>query len=341
VKPVDLRSDTVTRPTAPMREVMSRAEVGDDVLGDDPTIHALQDKVAKLLGKEAALFVPSGTMANQIAIRSHTEPGDEVIMEAEGHTFLFETGAMAGLCGVQAQLLHGKRGLLTAEQVEKAIRPNEYHFPPTKLIILENTHNHGGGTIQPLSLVEGISSVAKKHGIALHMDGARLWNACLASGVKPADYARHADSVSVCLSKGLGAPVGSLLAGSKTFIQRARRFRKMFGGTMRQSGILAAAGIYALDHHYERLKDDHENARYFAKRLSEIRNVTINVEEVETNLIYFGIDGRTPQWIESELRKKDVWVFAERPTEVRAVTHLDVNRTQIDHALDVIANIAN
>ncbi|MFH1017382.1 MAG: low-specificity L-threonine aldolase [Pseudomonadota bacterium] len=336
---VDLRSDTVTRPTPAMLEAMMRAEVGDDVLGDDPTVLALQNKVAQLLGKEAGLFVPSGTMANQIAVRAHTEAGDEIILEADGHTFLFETGALAGVCGVQAQLLPGKRGLLTADQIERGIRGGDYHLPPTKLIILENTHNQGGGTVQPLSLVQEIRGVALRHGIAMHMDGARLWNACVASGKSPKEYASQFESVSVCLSKGLGAPVGSCIAGTKAFIARARRFRKMFGGGMRQSGILAAAGIYALDHHYERLKEDHENAKYFARELSHIKNVQIDINDVETNLVYFGVEGRTPKWVEEQLHERGVWLFAERPNEVRAVTHLDVDRAGLDRALETIRTI--
>ncbi len=336
---VDLRSDTVTRPTPAMLEAMMRAEVGDDVLGDDPTVIALQNKVADLLGKEAGLFVPSGTMANQIAVRAHTEAGDEIILEADGHTFLFETGALAGVCGVQARLLPGKRGLLTADQIENGIRGSDYHLPPTKLIILENTHNQGGGTIQPLSLVKEIRGVALKHGIAMHMDGARLWNACIASGKSPKEHASQFESVSVCLSKGLGAPVGSCIAGTKAFIARARRFRKMFGGGMRQSGILAAAGIYALDHHYERLKEDHENAKYFARELSRIKNVRIDVNEVETNLVYFGIEGRSPKWVEEQLHERGVWLFAERPNEVRVVTHLDVDRAGIDRSLEIIKSV--
>lgn len=337
---IDLRSDTVTRPTPAMRKTIADAEVGDDVLGDDPTVIRLQEKAAKLLGKEAALFVPSGTMANQISIRTHTEAGDEVILEENSHVFLFETGALGGICGVQPQTLPGKRGILTAEQIKSAIRTQDSHFPPTKLVILENTHNHGGGIIYPLKTIQEIRKVCIENGLAMHMDGARLWNACIAADQSPKDYAEYFDSVSVCLSKGLGAPVGSLIVGSRSFIQRARRFRKMFGGGMRQSGILAAAGIYALDHHFERLQEDHDNAKQFAQKLAEIPNVKIDLEEVQTNIIYFGIKGRSPQWLEEELKKNDVWVFAERPQEVRAVTHMDVTRNQLDHALNVVRSLA-
>lgn len=324
-----------------MRKIIAEAVVGDDVLGDDPTVLALQEKVADLLGKEAALFVPSGTMANQIAIRTHTEAGDEIIVESESHVFFFETGALAGICGVQPYLVPGNRGLMNVEAIEAAIRPKEYHFPPTKLIVIENTHNHGGGTVYPISLLQEIRNIANQHEIAMHMDGARLWNAAVAGKYSPKEAAASFDSVSVCLSKGLGAPVGSLIAGTSTFIARARRFKKMFGGGMRQSGLLAAAGIYALDHHRERLVDDHANATYFAKRLAEMSHVTIQPEEVETNLVFFGIKNRTPFWIEAELKKRNVWLFAERQTEVRAVTHLDVTRAQLDRALIAVEELGH
>ncbi|MFH1262209.1 MAG: GntG family PLP-dependent aldolase [Pseudomonadota bacterium] len=337
---IDLRSDTVTRPTQAMFRAMTEAELGDDVLGDDPTVIRLQEKVASLLGKEAGLFVPSGTMANQIAIRTQTEAGDEVIMEASAHPFLFESGALGGICGVQANLLPGRRGLLEAAQIEAAIRPRAAHFPPSRLILLENTHNQGGGTVWSLEKIREIRAVADRHDLRMHMDGARLWNACIASGRPPREFAEPFDSVSVCLSKGLGAPVGSVVAGSRSFIDRARRFRKMFGGAMRQSGILAAAGIYALDHHYERLREDHESAQQFAHELAKIRKIRIDPREVETNLVFFGIEGRTPQWVEQELKSRGVWLFAERPGDVRAVTHLDVDRAKIDRALSIIAEVA-
>jgi threonine aldolase len=226
---IDLRSDTVTRPTSAMRKAMSEAEVGDDVFGEDPTVNSLQEKVANLLGKEAALFVPSGTMANQLSIKSHTQPGDEVIIEASSHPYNFEGGAGAALSGIQFQCLKGVRGILDASQIEEAIRPADHHFPVTKLICLENTHNRGGGSVHPLEKMAEIYRLTKSKGLLLHLDGARLWNASVATGIKPREYAQWADSVSVCLSKGLGAPIGSLVAGSKPFIDRVHRFRKMFG----------------------------------------------------------------------------------------------------------------
>ncbi|HLG19479.1 MAG TPA: GntG family PLP-dependent aldolase, partial [Bdellovibrionota bacterium] len=288
---------------------------------------------------EAGLFVPSGTMANQVAIRTHTEPGDEIIMEASAHPFLFESGALGGICGVQARLVPGERGVITPEQIEPVIRVRAPHFPPTKLIVLENTHNQGGGSVYPLEIIRSIRTLADRHELKMHMDGARLWNACIASGKQPADYAESFDSVSVCLSKGLGAPVGSVLTGSKTFIDRARRFRKMFGGAMRQSGILAAAGIYALEHHYERIREDHENAKHLANRLSRIKRIRIRPEDVETNILFFGVEGKPPKWLEQELKPRGVWVIAARPGEVRAITHLDVDRAGIDRAAEIISEI--
>ncbi len=243
---IDLRSDTVTKPTPAMRRAMAEAEVGDDVFGEDPTVNALQEKVAALLGKEKALFVPSGTMANQLSIKAHTQPGDEVILEASAHPYNFEGGAGAMLSGVQFYCLPGVRGILEASQVEEAVRPLDHHFAVSRLVCLENTHNRGGGSIYPLKHIAAISKLAHSKGLLVHLDGARLWNASVATGLEPAQYAQWADSVSVCLSKGLGAPVGSLVAGSTAFIDRVHRFRKMFGGGMRQAGILAAAGIYAL-----------------------------------------------------------------------------------------------
>src|SRR5512139_3289968 len=265
---IDLRSDTVTKPTAAMRKVIFEAEVGDDVFGEDPTVNALQEKVARLLGKEKAIFVPSGTMGNQLAIKSHTQPGDEVILEASSHPYNFEGGASAALSGVQFNCLKGVRGVIDASQIEEAIRPEDHHFAVSRLICLENTHNRGGGTVFPIAKIAEISKLAKSRGLLVHLDGARLWNASVASGIEPREYAQYADSVSVCLSKGLGAPVGSLVTGSAAFIDRVHRFRKMFGGGMRQAGLLAAAGIYALDHHMERLREDHDHAKRLAHGLT-------------------------------------------------------------------------
>jgi threonine aldolase len=332
---IDLRSDTVTQPTPAMRKAMAEAEVGDDVYGEDPTVNALQEKVAKILGKEGAIFVPSGTMANQLAIKSHTQPGDEVIIEATSHPYNFEGGASAALSGVQFYCLNGVRGILEASQIEEAIRPDDHHFPATKLICLENTHNRGGGAVYPIKKIVEIHRLAKSKGLPLHLDGARLWNASVATGIKPAEYAQRADSVSVCLSKGLGAPIGSLVAGSKTFIDRVHRFRKMFGGGMRQVGIIAAAGIYALDHHIERLKEDHQNAKRLAIGLKEFKGVSINPDHVETNILIFNIadTGMTAQQAAETMRREGVLIHAIGKTQIRLVTHLDVSSEDIEKAL--------
>jgi threonine aldolase len=338
---IDLRSDTVTRPTPAMRKAMAEAEVGDDVFGEDPTVNALQGKVANLLGKEAALFVPSGTMANQLSIKSHTQPGDEVIIEASSHPYNFEGGAGAALSGIQFQCLKGVRGILDASQIEEAIRPADHHFPVTKLICLENTHNRGGGSIYPLEKMAEIYRLAKSKGLMLHLDGARLWNASVATGIKPREYAQWADSVSVCLSKGLGAPIGSLVAGSKSFIDRVHRFRKMFGGGMRQAGIIAAAGIYALDHHLERLKEDHRNAKRLAVGLKEFKGVSIDPMHVETNIVIFDVanTGMMGSQVAEAMKKEGVLIHAFSKTQIRLVTHLDVNAEDIEKALKAFKKI--
>jgi len=333
---IDLRSDTVTQPTPAMRKAMINAEVGDDVYGEDPTMNLLQEKVAAILGKEASLFVPSGTMANQLAIKSHTQPGDEVIIEATSHPYNFEGGASAALSGVQFSCLKGVRGILDASQIEEVIRPEDHHFPVTRLICLENTHNRGGGAIYPVEKMSQISRLAKSKGLLLHLDGARLWNASVATGIKPHEYAQWADSVSVCLSKGLGAPIGSLVAGTRAFIDRVHRFRKMFGGGMRQVGMLAAAGIYALDHHMERLKEDHQNAKRLASGLKEIKGVFINPQEVETNILIFDVaeTGMTSPQVRDAMKKEGVLIHAVGKTQIRLVTHLDVSKDDIEVALN-------
>jgi len=332
---IDLRSDTVTRPTPAMRKAMAEAEVGDDVFGEDPTVNALQEKVANLLGKESALFVPSGTMANQLSIKSHTQPGDEVIIESSSHPYNFEGGAGAALSGVQFQCLGGVRGVLDASQIEEAIRPVDHHFAVTRLVCLENTHNRGGGSIYPVEKMADIYRLAKSKGLLVHLDGARLWNASVATGIKTQEYAQWADSVSVCLSKGLGAPIGSLIAGSKPFIDRVHRFRKMFGGGMRQVGIIAAAGIYALDHHLERLKEDHQNAKRLGVGLKEFKGVSIDPRHVETNIVIFDVANSrmTAAQVAEAIKKEGVLIHAFGKTQIRLVTHLDVSAEDIEKAL--------
>ena len=265
--PIDLRSDTITQPTPAMREAMARAEVGDDVFGDDPTVTRLEARTAEILGKEAAVFTPSGTMANQLALRAHTEPGDEILVDGNAHIYYYETGAPAALAGVMCRCLPGVRGLFTVADVEAALRPADQHFAPTKLVCLENTHNRGGGSVWPMERIREIADVSRARGLRLHLDGARLWNAAVATGIPERDYAAHFDSVSVCFSKGLGAPIGSALCGTREFIQRARRFRKMYGGGMRQAGIIAAGALHALEHHRARLAEDHANARALAEEI--------------------------------------------------------------------------
>jgi len=338
---IDLRSDTVTKPTPEMRKAMFEAEVGDDVFGEDPTVNALQEKAARLLGKEAALFVASGTMANQLSIKAHTQPGDEVIIEAGAHAMNFEGGAGAVLSSVQFFGIPGNRGIIDAAQVESAIRVDDVHFPVSRLVVIENTHNRGGGTVFPLSKIQQIRGLATQRGLRMHMDGARLWNASVGAKIPPAEYAAPFDSVSVCLSKGLGCPVGSLVIGSKDFIKRVHRFRKMVGGGMRQAGFLAAAGIYALDHHIDRLEEDHRKAQKMAQGLANIKNVLIHPAEVETNILFFDVSRaeRTAQEVTAACKGKGLLVHPTSNTRIRCVTHLDVSFADIDQALKVIAGV--
>jgi len=338
---IDLRSDTVTKPTPAMRRAMFEAPVGDDVFGEDPTVNALQEKAADLLGREAALFVPSGTMANQLAIKVLTRPGDEVLLESGSHPFNFESGAAAVISGVQLHPLPGRRGLLSPDQIAAAVRPDDPHFPPTRAVVLENTHNRGGGSVYPLAAIAAIGATAKGKGLVMHLDGARLFNACAAAGVKPAEYARHFETVAVCLSKGLGAPVGSVLAGSNVLIHQARRWRKVLGGGMRQAGILAAAGVYALDHHVQRLAQDHENAKLLAHGLAEIPGLALDPDEVETNIVIFQVtrpDLTAPD-LAGRLKAEGVLVLAVGPDRIRAVTHLDVDTAGIRRATEVMAEV--
>lgn len=334
---VDLRSDTVTRPTAAMRQAMANAEVGDDVLGDDPTVIALQEKVAALMGKEAACFVPSGTMANQTAIRAHTEPGDEVIAHGDSHIIHYETGAPAALSGVMVRPLAGALGLFDAADVDAAVRPESSHFARSRLLVVENTQNRGGGAVWPLAQIERVVKVARAHGLRAHLDGARIWNASAKTGIAVAEYANHFDTVSCCFSKGLGAPAGSAVCGDKASITRVHRFRKMFGGTMRQSGILAAAAIYALDHHRTRLTEDHANAALLAKGLAEIPGVSIAMP-VETNMVFVDLSASLPlaAAVCEAMKTKGVWCLPTAPRRIRFVCHLDVSREQIERAVGVI-----
>jgi len=336
---IDLRSDTVTRPTAAMRRAMAEAVVGDDVLGDDPTVAALECRTAELLGKESAVYMPSGTMTNQTAIRAHTEPGDEILIEANAHAYFLECGGPAALSGVSCRLIAGRRGLFTADDVRASLRPRNLHFPPTKLVCIENTHNRGGGTVWPLAQAAEVAAAAHEAGLATHMDGARLWNASVATGVPEREYARPFDSVSVCFSKGLGAPVGSALAGTRTFINRARRFRKMFGGGMRQAGIIAAGALYALEHHRTRLAEDHANARRLAEGIACLKGIDLDPATVETNIVIFRVTGMPAAALADRLKAAGVLVLAASAETIRAVTHLDVSCDEIEEAVRIMARV--
>ncbi len=334
---IDLRSDTVTQPTTAMREAMARAEVGDDVLGDDPTVKALEAETAALLGKETAVFTASGTMANQLAIRSHTEPGDEILVEAGAHIYYYEGGGPAAFSGVMCRCLDGQRGVFTAIDVENALRPSDPHFPRTRLVCVENTHNRGGGKIWAREQIQGVADAARKHRLQLHLDGARLWNAAIATGVSERAYAAPFDTVSVCFSKGLGAPVGSALAGPKELIERARRFRKMVGGGMRQAGIIAAGALFALHHHRDRLAEDHANARRLAAGLAQINGLEVNPAEVETNMVRFRVQAVPAQKLVEALRARGVLVLAVARDQIRAVTNLMVSDADIERALAAVS----
>jgi threonine aldolase len=336
--PIDLRSDTVTKPTPGMRAAMLAAEVGDDVFGEDPTVNRLQEKVAALFGKETALFVPSGTMSNQICVRAHTQPGDELLCEATCHIYNNEAGAPAALSGVTCRTFEGDYGVLDVTQIDGKIRPADDHQVHTRLVCLENTHNRGGGRVYPLEKIQSLGTWAHKNGLAFHLDGARLWNAVVATGVPLLDWAGPFDSVSVCFSKGLGAPLGSALAGSREFVTRARRIRKMFGGGMRQAGFAAAACLFALDHHVERLADDHKNARVIAQAIADTPGLRLDPPEVETNLVWFEVDPDlgTARAVATALKQRGVLVHAAGPQVLRACTHLDVSAAQAECAADTI-----
>ena len=336
---IDLRSDTVTQPTPAMRAAMADAEVGDDVFGDDPTVKRLEACVADMLGKEAALFAPSGTMANQLAVRAHTESGDEILIDANAHIYYYEAGGPAALSGVSCRCLNGVRGIFTAADVEAALRPSDQHYPPTKLVCLENTHNRGGGTIWPLERIREVAGFARRQGLRMHLDGARLWNASVATGIAERDYAVHFDSVSVCFSKGLGAPIGSVLCGSRDFIQRARRFRKMLGGGMRQVGILAAGALYALEHQRSRLADDHANARALAQGLARLPGIELDPTTVQTNIVFFNVKTVQAKELVQRLDQAGVRMLALGPASIRAVTNLMVTAEEIPKAVEIVGRI--
>jgi len=342
VDTIDLRSDTVTRPGPEMRAAMAAAPVGDDQFGEDPTVNLLQERVASLLGKEAALWLPTGTMANQVALRVLTQPGDDVIVSRESHAVWHETGASAANAGVQLTEI-GARGVFTAADFLAARKPREHIiYPPTTLVEIENTHNRAGGVIFPQDEAERVCAAAREHGVATYLDGARLWNAAVAERRPPAELAAPFDLVSVALSKGLGAPGGSLLSGPRALIDRAVRYRRMLGGAMRQVGIFAAAGLYALEHNLPRLAEDHANARRIAARLADSPHIIIELDAVLTNIIVFGLDPNAPDAAAVVARawEQGVLIFAFGARTIRAVTHLDVSREQCEQAAEILVKIA-
>ncbi|MCK6205945.1 aminotransferase class I/II-fold pyridoxal phosphate-dependent enzyme [Bacillus infantis] len=338
---IDLRSDTVTKPTEEMRKAAYEAEVGDDVYAEDPSIIKLEESAADILGKEAALLVTSGTQGNQAAILTHTRPGNEILLEAESHIFYYESGAASAFAGVQTRTIAGKRGEMDPGAIEAAIRGKDQHFPETGLICLENTHNRAGGAAVSVENMEAIHAIARRHNIPVHMDGARLFNAAAALERPVTDFTRHADTVQVCLSKGLGAPVGSILAGSREFIQSARIWRKRLGGGMRQAGIIAAPGLIALTQMRHRLHEDHENARKLAEGIQNIKGITV-VNQVDTNIIVADVKelGLSSEQFVERLEKEGVRAVTFGPSSVRFTTHFDVSASDIEKALDAVSRTA-
>ncbi|MEM1328274.1 MAG: GntG family PLP-dependent aldolase [Bacteroidota bacterium] len=338
---INLMSDTVTRPTAPMLQAMMSAEVGDDVFGEDPTVNALQERMAAMFGKEAALFCPSGTMTNQIAIKTHTQPLDEVICEEKSHIYQYETGGFAFNSGVSMRLLHGENGKLTAQQVADAVKPIYDWLPISKLVVLENTGNKAGGCYYTLDEIKPIRKVCQEHQLKLHLDGARLFNALVETGESTQAVGALFDSISICLSKGLGAPVGSVLIGDADFIRQARRYRKVMGGGMRQAGYLAAACLYALDHNIDRLKEDNNKAKRIASMLSQLDYIE-NIRPVHTNILIF--DVKAPWTADSflaKLKKENILAVAFGPQTVRFVTHLEVTNEMVDRVIDLVKKYPN
>lgn len=340
---IDLRSDTVTKPSPEMRHAIADAVVGDDVYGDDPTVNELERTVSDLLGKEDAVLVPTGTMSNQIALRTHTEPGDTVVVHEEAHIVRHELGGAAHNSGVSLAQLAGPYGSFTADQLRATIpKPQaalpSHMFDPVTLVCLENTHNDSGGTVWDLDEMRGVLRVAAELGLRTHLDGARLWNAAAASGIELSDLTAGFDTVNVCFSKGLGAPVGSALAGSSATIARARRFKQIFGGGFRQAGILAAGALFALEHNRERLTEDHRNARTFAESINESDLIAVDLDSVQTNLVYFEVEGADE--VAEECLHRGVSILALGPTTIRAVFHLDVTTDDARKASEVVKSAA-
>ena len=341
---IDLRSDTVTLPTPAMREAMAGARVGDDVYGDDPTVNALEARTAELLGKEAAVFVPTGTMSNQIGVRVHTEPGDLVLIDRSAHIVQSESGAPAALSGVTLKPLPGRGGLFTAADVDDAIEPehpfNPVHLEsPPRLLCVENTHNGGGGTVWPLGRVEEVCAAARRHGLATHLDGARLWHATAASGVPEARYAAPFDTVNVCFSKGLGAPVGSALAGARALVARARRFKQLFGGGFRQAGVLAAAALHALEHHRDGLSADLARARSLARGIASIAGLEVSLDAVRSNIVRFRVTAMPAGAFATRCHAAGLHLLPQGGSGIRAVTHRDIFAPDVERALEIMRRV--
>ena len=339
---IDLRSDTTSKPTPEMREAMARAEVGDDVLGDDPTVKRLEARVAEILGKEAAIYTPSGTMANQIALRCHLRPGDWFVVEADSHVLRVEGAATAGLANVAPSLVEGRQGRFGPEDVIARVpRPHpsipDWLAVAPKLVWIENTHNGAGGTVWPLAELAKVAAAARKEGMAVHLDGARIWNAAVATGTPEAEFAAHCDTISVCFSKGLGAPIGSALAGPAETIREARRYRAAYGGGMRQAGIIAAGALHALENHRARLAEDHANARLLAEGLAKIDGIALDLATVESNIVVFHPTEISASTFVDRAEEAGVRMLPLGANTVRAVTCLDVSRADIEHAIEIIA----
>jgi threonine aldolase len=339
---IDLRSDTVTKPSPEMRLAMANAAVGDDLIDADPTVERLQEVCAAMLGKEAAIYMPSGSMTNQIAVRLHCGPGDEFICETNCHIYNYEQAAFAQLSGVATRTVEGEHGVLHVDQLREFIRPDNDHMVRTRLVTLENTHNRGAGRIQPYQNVVDICRWAAEHGLRRHLDGARLFNAVVATGIPAAQWAQHFDTVSVCFSKGLGAPVGSALAGSRDLVHLARRQRKVFGGGMRQCGIIAAGALYALEHNVERLAEDHLHARILADAIRTAPGLRLNPAQIDTNMVIFTVDpalGSAGDFV-AALQTEGVLALATSATRIRAVTHLDVSQADVRQAGEIFRRVA-
>jgi len=337
---IDLRSDTVTKPSQAMRKAMVNAEVGDDVYKEDPTVNRLQKYCAELFGKEGALFVPSGVMGNQLCLNAHTQPGDEVICDKNAHIFQYESGSPAMLSGLSLNLIDGENGIITPEQVEPLIRPTSaYYMPQTKVIEVENSHNVAGGVIHPIDNIKALKLLADKYNLKMHLDGARLWNASAATGISVSEYSSYFDSISVCLSKGLGAPVGSVILGDEELIEEAFRKRKSWGGGMRQIGILAAAGQYAIENNFEKLSEDHEKAKILAEHVAKLQNVEIDLDLVQTNIIMFKSKSMMVEDVLQKCKAKGLLLSIGSVGIIRAVTHLDISFEDIDSTKQILSEV--